>query len=232
MVAAVLVFGTITAFAGPSVSDQKTTLANDAEIKIDTSDIDMSELSEAEKAAIENKSIEVSAIDNVNEFVDSLERTAIPAKDLKDVITSVNDPNKETMSVKDAVDKLVPVTEDATKLEKDKQYTVYGKDGKEKENADIRLEDYHFVSSFDNVVLDTADGETYQVAYNDVPTTLTLQPKCLDGVEKNALGNYLLMVYNPETGKMAIIELNPDSYNPPELTVDLPFLGMIAFIQK
>ena len=96
------------------------------------------------------------------------------------------------------------------------------------------LAEYDFVTTFTEVAL-VKDGETsFDNEGEVVAPTVTLAVDVLKGVNPEDLANYLFMLINPATGELRFIELDPEAFDAEkgEITVELPFLGALALIQK
>lgn len=93
------------------------------------------------------------------------------------------------------------------------------------------LADADFASPFAKVSLDI-DGKTaYSLNGKDVPVQQTLVYEQLK--DRNP-ADFQILLINPETGKMVFIELDASTFNPAtgEITVDFPFLGFYALVEK
>ena len=96
------------------------------------------------------------------------------------------------------------------------------------------LAEYDFVTTFTEVAL-VKDGETsFDNEGEVVAPTVTLAVDALKGVNPEDLANYLFMLINPATAELSFIELDPEAFDAEkgEITVELPFLGALALIQK
>ena len=153
--------------------------------------------------------------------MDGLKGLVIDAQTLKDVLKGVNDPTAEAISVADAINAI------GVKV-------VVCKGGVEAKDAKVELNDYHFISAFEELALD----KTQEIGKDGkpVPFELTIAPQALADVKAEDMANIMMVVVNPKTGEVALIELEAKDLNtaknPPELTVILPFGGLFTFIQK
>ncbi len=96
----------------------------------------------------------------------------------------------------------------------------------------IDLSEYDFVTSFADLAL--VDGA--EVSFDDngavVKVTATLKIDALAG--ETDLSSYKVLLINPTSGEMAFLDMDQESFVPEtgEVTVEFPFLGTFALIQK
>ncbi len=108
------------------------------------------------------------------------------------------------------------------------EVTVKNADG---EDETIVLDDYDFVSDFNDVSVSDDAGVVYDEAGQAVEITITLHDDALTDLDGNSdLSDYLVMLINPVTGEIRFLPLEKDESG--NVVVKLPFLGVFAIIQK
>ena len=95
--------------------------------------------------------------------------------------------------------------------------------------------EYSFVTKFSEIAL--SDGTEAKFVDNGkaVSAKVTLQFSQLAGMQDvSELDNYLIMLIDPESGKIHYIELDKDSFDPEtgKVTAEFPCMGAFALIQK
>ena len=150
---------------------------------------------------------------------------------VKAAIASVN--NEEAVStVEEVVTALAEKLPEGTTVSEEGVVTIEAEEGGE--DTVIDLKEYDFITTFADLAL--ADGS--EVSFDDngvvVEATVTLAIDVLKDVAPEDLNDYLIVLINPTTGEVCFIKLDPETFNPAtgEITVDFPFLGTFALIQK
>ena len=130
---------------------------------------------------------------------------------VKEVVDTVNDP-QISMTMLEALEKL-----DNASLSEEQL---------------AELAEYDFVTDFNAIVL--KDGRNYYFNINGSAINAKAQIK-IDALQgETDLSNYLIMLINPDNGEIAFLELDANAFNAAtgEITVEYPFLGVFALIQK
>jgi hypothetical protein len=98
----------------------------------------------------------------------------------------------------------------------------------------VEAMDYDFITAFADVVLVEGSEVTFDDNGNVVQASVKLAVDVLKDVAPEDLDDYMIMLINPATGEVRFIKLDPESFNQEtgEITVDFPFLGTFALIQK
>ena len=199
--------------------------------------------SEGESAEAEAVEVTVSEVDfDLYEDEYELENgETLTKEDIQSVIENVNDPDEETMSVEEAAEilKAAKTVKDPDDPEKEiTVYTVYV-DGEETEvkAEELELDKYSFVTEFQDAKAMVDGEETFEVDGEEASATLTLKCEFLEGMEDaEEIEDYMIMLINPLTGETVFITLDEENVDldkdPIELTVEFPFLGTFAFVQK
>lgn len=168
---------------------------------------------------------EMVKIKNVDTFVDDLiseldkdgKTLALKTDTLKEVLNNISDPVQESMGVDKAVDALGG------------NIKTYRSNGKE--TADPELDEYHFLCSFEQLKLQSE--QTVDRYGNPQPFEITALYPTLVDLKDEEISNTMMMVYDPESGMIALIQLNAADLNGSrELKVTIPFPGLYTFIQK
>jgi len=150
---------------------------------------------------------------------------------VKEAIANVN--SEETIStVEEVVSALAEKLPEGTTISEEGVVTIEAEEGSE--DTVIDLKEYDFITAFADLAL--VDGS--EVTFDDngvvVEATVKLAIDVLKDVAPEDLNDYLIMLINPTTGEVYFIKLDPESFNQEtgEITVDFPFLGTFALIQK
>ena len=99
------------------------------------------------------------------------------------------------------------------------------------EDETIVLDDYDFVSDFNDVSVSDDAGVVYDEAGLISEITITLRDDALTDLGSDSdLSNYLVMLINPVTGELRFLPLEKDGNG--NVIVKLPFAGVFAIIQK
>ena len=92
--------------------------------------------------------------------------------------------------------------------------------------------DYDFVTNFQELVLTDGTNVYFDNAGANVSGKAVMTVDALKGASD--ISAYKMMILNPTTGEMHILDLDPSSFNAEtgEITVDFPCLGAFSLIQK
>ena len=152
----------------------------------------------------------------LEDFTRAGKTLALDENSLKAVLNSVNAP--EPISVESAVEALGGNTK------------TYRSNGKEAP-TDPDLGEYHFLCSFERLKLQ--NEQPVDRYGNPQPFEVTAYYPALADLSIEDMANTMMMVYNPESGEVALIQLEAANLNNSnELKVSIPFPGLFAFIQK
>jgi len=178
--------------------------------------------------------IEIAKISDVDDFVEDLiselsKDNKIPALDTKtltEVLNGVNvsesDPSHEKMPVETAVKKLA------------ENYKVYHSNGKEVVDIDTDLSQYDFLCAFEQLKLQR--GQAVDNYGKPLPFKVAAVLPALADMKAAEIEDTMMMVYDPISGEIALIQLDAASFDtsrtPPELNVTIPFQGLFTFIRK
>jgi hypothetical protein len=149
---------------------------------------------------------------------------AVDAESLKAVLNGVNNlniPPEERISVENAVEAL------------GSNYKLYRTNGKEAQD-DPDLSEYCFLCGFEQLKLqDKQETDRYG---NQLPFEVKTAFQALADLKPEEINNTVMLVLNPESGRIALIPLDASCMDtskvPPELNVTLPFDGLVTFVQK
>ncbi len=150
---------------------------------------------------------------------------------VKEAVTNVN--SEETVStVEEVVNALAEKLPKGTTISEEGVVTIQAEEGGE--DTVIDLKEFDFITAFADLAL--VDGS--EVTFDDngavVEATVKLAVDALKEVAPEDLNDYLIMLINPTTGEVCFIKLDPETFNSEtgEITVEFPFLGTFALIQK
>ena len=142
-------------------------------------------------------------------------------EDAAEAVTKVNDAN-ESVTVEEIAVALKDKNDGEVVLKTDK-------------GNPVDPSEYSFVTKFSQVAL--SDGN--EVKFDDGGNVVAMRAKVTLGAlagmqDTSALSDYLIMLIDPETGKIYYIELDEASFDPETgaITVDFPCLGAFALIKK
>ena len=146
---------------------------------------------------------------------------ALDTDSLKAVLKEANNPPEEQISVESALEALGG------------NYKSYRTNGKEAQD-DPNLSEYCFLCGFEQLKLqDKQETDRYG---NPLPFEVKAAFPALADLKPDEINNTVMLVLNPESGQIALIQLDMScmdtSKNPPELNVTLPFDGLVTFVQK
>ena len=95
--------------------------------------------------------------------------------------------------------------------------------------------EYSFVTKFSEIAI--TDGS--EVKFNDAGNVVAVRAKVTLGAlagmqDTSALSDYLIMLIDPDTGKIYYLELDEESFDPETgaITIDFPCLGAFSLIKK
>ena len=160
------------------------------------------------------------------------------SKDFEVIVAAANPGLYPDGSVAEAVTK-VNDAEQSLSVEEVAEMLKESNGGQVKQNSDkgnaVDPSEYSFVTKFKDIAL--SDGS--EVKFDDngkaVSVKSTLSFGALAGMQDtSALSDYLIMLIDPETGKIYYIELDEASFDPETgtITVDFPCLGAFCLIKK
>ncbi len=99
------------------------------------------------------------------------------------------------------------------------------------EDETIVLDEYDFVSDFNDVSVSDDAGVVYDETGLISEITITLRDDALTDLgSESDLSNYMVMLINPVTGELRFLPLEKDGNG--NVIVKLPFAGVFAIIQK
>ena len=146
---------------------------------------------------------------------------AINVEILKELLNEANDPEQEPISVEAAVEAL------------GSNYKLYRTNGKEAQD-DPDLSEYYFLCGFEQLKLQ--DKQKTDRYGNPLPFEVKTAFQALANLKPEEMNKTAMLVYNPESGETALIQLDESCMDtskvPPELNVTLPFDGLVTFVQK
>ena len=146
---------------------------------------------------------------------------------VKEAVAKVN--GEETVfTVEEVVTLLADKLPEGTTISGEGVVTVAAEEGGK--NTFIDLKEYDFITAFADLVM--VNGS--EVTFGAIEVTVKLAIDVLKNVAPEDLVDYLIILINPATGEVCFINLDPESFNPEtgEITVEFPFLGTFALIQK
>ena len=158
--------------------------------------------------------------------------------DVKNVVTTVNDP-EQTSTIVEVVENLKNYLPENMTLSDDGVITITvakadAEAGAEPEEKTIDLKEYDFVTRFFDVVLTDGTEVLFSEEGNIENVRAGVIIEALKGEDPENLENYLIMLINPDNGEVHFIELDAESFDPEtgKIVVDFPCLGAFALIQK
>ena len=138
-----------------------------------------------------------------------------------DVVTKVNDV-EETVTVVEVAEALKDKNDGEIVLTTDK-------------GNPVDPSEYSFVTKFSQIGL--TDGS--EIKFDDGGNVVAVRTKVTLGAlagmqDTSALSDYLIMLLDPETGKIYYLELDEESFDPETgaVTIDFPCLGAFSLIKK
>jgi len=205
LMAAVMLLGTMTAFAAPSTGGGTNVVPAPPAPPA-------APAAPGAPAAADVKA-EVKEITDVAAYVASLTGSKIDAAVLEEVIASLNDDSQEPMSVEEAVEAL---TKAGAKVQ------VYDAEGKAKKGETADLKDLSFLSNFEQMKFDKKNTE---------PVKVKLENNKLKGAKAE---DCMLFICNPETGELGLVEFDAKKFDADKGQVEasVPFDGFFTFVGK
>lgn len=102
--------------------------------------------------------------------------------------------------------------------------------------ADVseELADYDFITNFSDVVAVKDGVASFELDGAPVSAKVTFDVDALKGVSADDLGSYSFLLINPATGEFQLLSADAESFDSDkgEVTVEFPFLGTFALVQK
>lgn len=147
---------------------------------------------------------------------------------VKDLYAEFSNPDSQ-YSLKALIERLMEL--DVNKADKELKGDVLVIKNQDGEDVSIDLSKADFSSAFSQVCLDYDGSVFYSFNGNEVAVTLTLVYEQLKGRQAN---EFSFLLIDPETGYFTFVELDPANFNAEtgEITIEFPFMGIFALIEK